>query len=125
MNRLEMPEALIITVSQAQLKERGLRNWVRNFYEAMNAPDDNPHVYCFRVGSRPRHEVQSVYICIMGRIAYKCNFVEYRGSGTIRFDDGRELYGHTWIICSAPMIKAPYKIPRKGFQGFRYTDELF
>lgn len=70
---MEQPEGVIITVSAAQFKEKGLRNWVRNFKRAMNEGDLS---YWFRQGNQPKQQVESIYICIAGRIAYKITYVE-------------------------------------------------
>jgi len=119
---MERPDGIILTISQAMLKEKGLRNWLRNFFDAMGKSE---WTYWFRQGNKPKYEVMYVYLCIGGYIRYRINCVGYHGPSTLRFDDGKEMYAHAWICTTGPLTRAPYRIPRKGFQGFRYTQKIF
>lgn len=119
---IEPPDAIIITISQQMFKEKGVRNWARNFFEAMSEED---WLYYFRQGNQPKYQVMWVYLCIGNRIRYRVNLVETWGEETLRFSDGKILYGKAWIIACGPVVKAPAQIYRKGFQGFRYTQKLF
>ncbi len=119
---MERPDGIILTISQAMLKEKGLRNWLRNFHEAMEKED---WTYWFRTGNRPKHDVMYVYLCIGGYIRFRINFVSSHGAGKMEFGNGEKLYGNAWICTCGPLTRAPRRIPRKGFQGFRYTQTIF
>jgi hypothetical protein len=117
------PDAIIITISAAMLKEKGLRNWLRNFLDAMAREN---HTYWFRLGSVPRFdELLYVYLCIGGYVKYRCFFAGTHPAGWMTFQDGKQLYGKAWVYACGPVRKAPERIPMKGFRGFRYTHKLF
>ncbi len=120
--RLERPDGIIITISQQMLKEKGYENWVRNFIRAMEKDD---MIYWFRTGNKPQYEVLYIYLCISGKIRYRIQWVGNYGYGTMKFDNGKEIYGNAWIAGCGPLTKPDEPIYRKGFQGFRYTQKLF
>jgi hypothetical protein len=115
------PDGIIITISQQMLKEKGYRNWLRNFRLAM-AED---RLYFMRLGSVPKHEVLYVYLCIGGKLRFRCQFVAYQGPSTVEFDDGRIMTARAWVIMTGPAKYPPYTTHWKGFRGFRYTEKLF
>lgn len=121
---LEPPDGIILTVSSSELKEKGYRNWLRNFLDAMGKED---WTYWYRLGNKPKHEVLWVYICIGGKIRFRSNFVMYKDAGemTFRGTDGKKLYGKAWVVICGPVVRPTEPVYRKGFQGFRYTHKLF
>lgn len=119
---IEPPEGIIITISQAMLKEKGVANWTRNFLRAMRSENC---AYFMKLGSRPKYEVLYVYLCIAGKVRYRANFVESHGPGEFTFQGGKTLYGNAWVVLAGP-LSIPHKpIVMKGFRGFRYTHKLF
>lgn len=122
---MERPEGIIITISAGMLKEKGVRNWLKNFLQAMAQED---WLYYFRQGTIPRYadHLMYVYLCIGNKIRYRINFVEAIGSRSFTFDNEEgSIYGKAWIVTCGPVVKAPHDIPRKGFRGFRYTQTIF
>lgn len=120
------PDGVIITLSAQMFRERGYRNWLTNFLFAMSQDD---YTYYFRTSAQPTLECQYLYICAGGRIRYRCNLIMTEGAMTKTFlsDTGNgthSLYGRAWLICAGPVAVAPHKIFRKGFQGFRYTEQF-
>jgi len=99
----------------------GLRHWLRNFFTCM--ADEKCH-YSFRQGNPPKQTPTYIYILIAGRIRYRIFFAGC-DAGHKKFDDGKQMTAKTWIMGAGPLVKAPSKIERKGFQGFRYTDKIF
>ncbi len=118
----EPPEAIMITISQAMLKEKGLASWTRNFLQCI---DQEGCAYFMRLGSQPKHQVLYVYLCIGGKVRYRANFVETHPEGAFTFNDGKVLHGKAWVVLAGPVVKAPAVFPRKGFRGFRYTNKIF
>lgn len=117
----EPPEGIIITISQTMLKERGIKNWLREFFTTM---DNENFTYWMRLGAKPKHEIQYVYINIANAIGYRVNFSTF-SSGEMVFNDGRSMTAKTWCVTHGPIVRVPYKIPMKGFRGFRYSEKLF
>jgi hypothetical protein len=72
-----------------------------------------------------------VYIIVCGQVRYRLLYAGYaKGQTTIYNGDGHSWSSKqviTWprVLMAGPFVKAPYKIPLKGFQGFRYTTKLF
>lgn len=118
----DRPDGIIITIGSAWLKERGVRNWYKDFMQAMTCEDGT---YWIRQGTKPQYEVMYVYLCIGGLIRYRCNVVGYYGEETVEFSDGSTMSAKAWVVVTSPMVKAPHRIEWKGFQGFRYTHKLF
>lgn len=117
-----MTDAIIITISLAMLKEKGYRNWRRNFLEAMAKEDCT---YWMKQGAQPKRELLYVYLCIGGKIRFRANFVMSEGRGHKTFSDGKTDYARAWVILAGPVTYPPAPVHMKGFQGFRYTEKLF
>jgi hypothetical protein len=124
---IEPPDGIIITVSQSMIGPNGYRHWLRNFLEAMADTEDD-RFYWFRQGNRPKDDrsLRFVYLCIGGKIRYRVFYAGSEGERTMKFDNREdELHGKAWILTAGPVVRAPRVIKRQGFQGFRYTQEIF
>lgn len=118
------PEGIIITISAGMLKEKGYRNWLRNFLDAMDKHDQD-WTYWMRQGAKPKRDILYVYLCIGGKIRFRAFYGGSDGPSEKEFSDGKKLFARAWVILSGPLERAPYTIPMKGFRGFRYTEKLF
>lgn len=122
-------EGIIITVGAKMYGDHGYRNWLRNFLGAMKLSEkDSDFVYWFRQGNQPKADksLQYVYLCIGGKIRYRCFFAGSLGPCSMKFvNHSEEMYGRAWILVAGPVVKAPFVIERKGFQGFRYSQKIF
>ena len=108
------------------LKERGYRNWLRDFLEAMDTWNQEETItYWMRQGAKPKHEVQYVYLVIGNKVRFRANLVCYDGPCEVRFRRGNTMFARAWIVLTGPVVRPPHDIPMKGFRGFRYTKELF
>lgn len=118
------PDGIIISISAKMIKERGYRNWLRNYLSAMDRDD---MYYYMRQGNQPKREVQFVYLAIGGKVRFRSYFAGSRGAGLMTFTDGKQLFGNAWVILAGPVERAPkgMTFPFKGRQGFRYTEKLF
>ena len=73
----------------------------------------------------PKYDVLHIYLIIDGEIHVRLNIAGYEPG------DARECWDTTirhpkhWCICTPPVSKPPEKILRRGFQGFRYTEDLW
>ena len=83
-----------------------------------------PAIY-IAVQSIPKVDVLHMYLLIEGKITLRMNIASYEPG------DERECWDTTirkpkfWAVCTAPVSRAPEPITRKGFQGFRYTEDLW
>jgi hypothetical protein len=118
----ERPAAIIVTFPRVFFREVSPRQFVRDFL-GMNSGEIE--YWICKMGNVPRIEVPYCYIVINNRIRYRANIAGFEPGGERTFDDGRRATGRAWMILTAPVIKAPYRIQRTGFQGFRYSDLIF
>lgn len=124
----ERPTGIIVTFPRVFFEEVSRVKFVREFL-AMNNSDYEGCWLC-KVPAIPKLEVLHCYIIINNRIRYRANIAGFEQGGPQEFD-GR-LSGkrrvHTakaWMQLTGPVVKAPYRMEMRGFQGFRYTQDLW
>lgn len=120
---IEKPEGIILTIGAGYLEDRGIRAWLSDFMDAMNNP--NTHTYWMRLPTRPKQEPLYIYLIIKNIIRYRFTFVCYEKGGEMIFNSGKKLTAKAWMVGVGPLVKAPHKIERRGFRGFRYCDFIF
>jgi hypothetical protein len=126
------PSAIVKTFPVHFFRDISPREFVRGFVIALNDPEHET-VWWSMMGNRPKQEVQYCYIVIGNRVRYRASVGWFEGPydypnelpGFKTFGDGRTLYSRYWMALTGPVIKAPERIPMRGFQGFRYCDILF
>lgn len=130
----EHPEGIIITVGEKMYGHHGYKVWLTNFLDCMKRSEDldERYIYHFRQGNQPKMQdsLRFVYLCIGGRIRYRVLFAGCYGEKTLTLNttDGKgikTLHGKAWVMVAGPAERAPFKLERTGFQGFRYTERLF
>lgn len=73
----------------------------------------------------PRLDVLHMYLLIDGQIVVRLNIAGYEPG------DARECWDETirkpkvWAQCTGPVSRPPEPVFRRGFQGIRYTTELW
>lgn len=83
-----------------------------------------PAIY-IALAQKPTIDVLHIYLLIEGEIKVRLNIAGYEDG------DARECWDQTirkpkyWAICTGPVSEPPEPIKRRGFQGFRYTEELW
>lgn len=78
----------------------------------------------------PVHDILYIYTVYGGKVQHRLNLVQPWRNETKRFarpgGGVRTFENCNGIIMGGPLVMAPYDIPMKGFQGFRYIyQELF
>ena len=97
----------------------------RTFKRISNNPD---YWFQMSLGGKPKYEVLHFYLLINGLLRYRLNIAEIMPGGTVTFKDRKIPQTWTaryWAILTAPVVEPSEPIKMKGFQGFRYTDNLF
>lgn len=83
-----------------------------------------PAIY-IALSQMPTKEVLNVYLLIEGEIKVRLNLAGFEPG------DARECWDKTirapkyWAICTGPVSRPAEPIKRRGFQGFRYTEQLW
>lgn len=95
---------------------RGLR--------ALNT-DDEAVVY-IGMAQKPTVEVLHFYILVASRIVGRANIAGWltEQPAMVCWDDS-PLACNYWAVLSGPFTEPPEPIKRRGFQGFRYTEDLW
>lgn len=76
----------------------------------------------------PTKQVEFAYLVWDGQVQYRLTVEQYLKNKSGQFNDGgiTRIYRHKNMVSMiGPAIKAPYPIPMKGFQGFRYMEFIF
>lgn len=73
----------------------------------------------------PKHDVLHLYLVIESQIELRLNIAEFLPGTSERCWDGETRAPKFWAVCTAPVSRPEAPISRRGFQGFRYTEELW
>lgn len=106
----------------ADSKNVGYRRYVRAIRELEQ--EIIPAIY-IAMAQLPKIEVLHMYLLIEGQIRVRLNIVEYVPGTEAICWDAKIRQPKFWAVCSGPVSKPPEEIRRRGFQGFRYTEELW
>ncbi|SEV88703.1 hypothetical protein SAMN05428988_0135 [Chitinophaga sp. YR573] len=130
-NRFEQPPiGIMVTWGKDMIQEKGgLLAFIRYFEQTMKQEDA---LWLQKSKNCPTQDISYVYIIVCNQVRYRLFYGGYQ-SGETTIHNGN---GHSWssrqvirwprLVLAGPIVKAPYKIRQKGFQGFRYvTEELF
>ncbi|HEX3560388.1 MAG TPA: hypothetical protein VHU19_14365 [Pyrinomonadaceae bacterium] len=77
------------------------------------------------LSAQPKVEVLHMYLLIEGRIELRMNISGYLPGDRRECWDGTHRQPKFWAVCTAPVTRPEEPIKRRGFQGFRYTEELW
>lgn len=85
-----------------------------------------PAIYV-ALAQKPTIEVLHIYILIDGKIICRMNIAGYEDGATSEVECWDEVSRAPkwWAVCTAPIKFPPSPIERRGFQGFRYTQDLW
>jgi hypothetical protein len=124
-NPMDIPEGIAVTFGQDLIKNNGgIKAFLKHFQETM-ATDEI--YWLHKCKNKPKYDVLYVYIIVCNRVAYRVYLAGYETGPSMVYDNdgiGKEI---SWprLLLAGPLEKAPVKIVRKGFRGFRYTTKLF
>jgi hypothetical protein len=100
----------------------GYRRYVRAIRELES--EIIPAIY-IAMAQLPKVEVLHMYLLIEGQIRVRLNIVEYIAGTEEICWDATIRQPKYWAVCSGPVLRPPEPIKRRGFQGFRYTGDLW
>lgn len=126
---IDPPEAILLTLPVAFFNDRGMSyaEFEKYFDEVMADPDS---LWNFKLTNLPTMDVAWAYLVFDGFVQYRLNLVQYERNVSKVFEDApdgnpRVFDVCNWVILCGPPVKAPFDIPMRGFQGFRYSKQLF
>jgi len=73
----------------------------------------------------PRLDVLHIYLIIDGEIDVRLNLAGYEPGEARKCWDETIRKPKVWAVCTPPVSRPPEPILRRGFQGIRYTEELW
>jgi hypothetical protein len=73
----------------------------------------------------PKFDVLHIYILIDGEIDVRLNIAGYEPGEARKCWDDSIRHPKFWAVCTPPVSRPPETMYRRGFQGFRYTEELW
>lgn len=120
----ERPTGIIRTLPSLyqDTKNIGYRRYVRSIRELEKGEIETIYIAMHQL---PTKDVLHIYLLIEGQIRVRLNIAGFvPGTEAISWDQ-QYLNPNYWALCTAPVVKPPEKIYRKGFQGFRYTGDLW
>jgi hypothetical protein len=79
------------------------------------------------LSQKPTIDVLNLYVLIDGKIICRMNIAGYEpGDGiAVQCWDEVSRTPKWWAVCTTPISFPPETIYRRGFQGFRYTEDLW
>lgn len=73
----------------------------------------------------PTIEVLHLYLLVDGKIEVRLHIATYIPGDERECWDKAIRKPKFWAVCTAPVSRPSEPIPRRGFQGFRYTEDLW
>lgn len=123
------PEAILLTLPVSFFKDRGMScAEFQPYFERLMRHEDS--LWNFKLTNLPTLDVTWAYLVFDGFVQYRLILVQYERNVKKVFKDSpdggaRVFDACNWVILAGPAIKAPIEIPMRGFQGFRYSKQLF
>ena len=124
-----IPEGIALTLPVAFFEDRQMTtDQFKKLFERYMSREDA--IWNFRIKNLPTKEIYLVYLIFDGHIQYQCNFIQMERNVAKSFNDSpdgktRDFAPCNWILFTGPAIKPKHPRPQRGFQGFRYTTQLF
>lgn len=120
-------DAIMLTLPVMYFKDIGKTcdEFKHLFERYMQQPDS---IWNFRLTNLPKQDVAWVYFVFDGQVQYRLNLVQYERNTSKVFKDGgvlREFPVSNWVILTGPVVKPAQPVYQRGFQGFRYCNQIF
>lgn len=100
----------------------GYRRYVRAVRELEQ--EKIPAIY-IAMSQLPKIEVLHMYILLEGEIRVRMNIAEFVPGTEAICWDSKIRQPNYWAVCTLPLSRPPEPMKRRGFQGFRYTEDLW
>jgi hypothetical protein len=124
---MDRPTGIIRTLPSlyADNKNVGFRRYIASLHDLQR--NDVP--FYIALAQKPTIEVLHIYLLIEGRIRVRLNisgFIPGGDEAPVQCWDDEFRQPKWWVECSGPVSRPPQRyIKMRGFQGFRYTEDLW
>ena len=111
----------------AESSDETLQSAYRKLMRCLRALNtDDEEWFYVGMAQKPIHEVLHMYILASGRIVGRANIADWLTEQPPMMRLDQTVHVHKfWCVLAAPFVEPPEKIRMRGFQGFRYTEELW
>jgi len=118
----ERPTGIIRTLPSLEPGHVG-----RQRYEASIRMMERGHlqVIYIALSAIPKTEVLHMYLLVEGKIEVRLNIAGYEPGDARECWDKAIRKPKVWAVCTGPVSRPEEPIKRRGFQGFRYTQDLW
>jgi hypothetical protein len=126
-----VPEAIVVTLGKEMIEEqcgpgkKGLLMFLRYFEDWMDKGEGFHWLH--KCKNCPTRDILYVYLIVANRLYCRLYYGgHHRTHTTGKIADGSEkIIDWPHLVLAGPITKCPYKRQLKGFQGFRYSTQLF
>lgn len=123
MKRITQPPiGIIITMGKEVLEANsGGAEWQKHFESCVQSEDSGFWLHKSR--NAPREDIATVYVIAENFVQWKVFYGGYeRGPTSVWMRSGEErVIDWPRMVLAGPFEAAPFDIPMRGFQGFRYV----
>lgn len=120
------PDAIIVAMPARFFQEYTMEKFLQDI-ENMNTIDN--FVWYRVMKNLPKIQTPYCYWIIDGKVKYRMDIAKLVRNKTYRFARPKggiaTFENANCIELVGPVITAPYDIPMRGFQGFRYSELIF
>jgi hypothetical protein len=110
-------------------KREAMRRAYRRMMRALRNLERNPEAYVYvAFPQKPTQEVLDCYLLVGGAIRVRARIGSWEPGdqiGTVNCWDDSARDAKWWAVLTAPVSFPDEPVKRRGFQGFRYTEELW
>lgn len=119
----ERPTGIIRTlISLSDNSSIGAKRYRRSI--ALLEAGQIPAIY-IALAQVPKNDVLHLYLIVKGEIQIRLNIAGYEPGEARKCWDEKIRQPKAWAVCTGPVSRPPEKLKRTGFQGIRYTDDLW
>jgi hypothetical protein len=103
-------------------KNPGYRGLMRS---VARCEKDEAAYFYIALAQQPKHDVLHLYLLVGNQITMRFNIAGYVPGFEADCWDRTIRHPKLWAVCTGPVSRPAEPIRRRGFQGFRYTEDLW
>lgn len=125
MKRTNRPTGIIRTLPSLYGKDEATEA-AKKFNQCLeNVEKGSEECLYIALSAMPKIVVLHMYLLIDGEITVRLNIVGFEDGSAAECFDKTIRSPKYWALCTAPVSRPNEPIKRRGFQGFRYTEDLW